>query len=87
MDRLVGGLLISQIPGDKNNVPLCILEGPFPSQQAQVWTAFSLFFVFFKNKQQKPARNKNLTSGLARILFWTREVCALSQVDLPRVWL
>lgn len=27
--RLVGGLLLSQIPGDNIDAPLCIFEGPF----------------------------------------------------------
>lgn len=84
--RLVGGLLLPQIPGDEVDVPLCIPEGPFPAgsgwpQPGSVWNIMSpSFWFFFKQKQQqqqqKQAENKNLTSGQARILFWKREVCA-----------
>ena len=42
-----------------------------------LFRCFFCLFVCFqnKNKQQKRAENKNLTSRQARILFWQREVC------------
>lgn len=82
--RLVGGLLLSQIPGDGVDVPPCIPEGPFPvgsgwPQPGSVWNILSpsLGFLFKQQQQQqqKQAEYKNFTSGQARILFWKGEVC------------
>ena len=81
MDRFVGGLLIYQIPGDKNNVPLCILEGPLPSQQAQVWKCRlpSLWFFFLKtnNKSQLEIRTlpvdlQEFSSGQGKFVLFPR---------------